>query len=92
MNERDGLDIVQAAIWTMDGVKQTASNFIGGNPGATWHIKSTGDYNGDGCADILWQNDSGQAAVWTMNGITQLGGSLIGGNPGTSWHIPTGVG
>ena len=30
--------------------------------------KGVGDFNGDGKADILWQNDSGQAAVWLMNG------------------------
>ena len=45
------------------------------------------DFNGDGYADILWQNDNGQAAIWTFNGLTQTGGSTVGGNPGASWHI-----
>jgi hypothetical protein len=36
-------------------------NFIGGgaagsfNPGPSWQIKGTGDFNNDGRSDILWQ-------------------------------------
>ena len=41
---------------------------VGGNPGPTWHVKAAADFNGDGKADILWQNDNGQAAIWLMNG------------------------
>ena len=29
------------------------------NPGPTWHAKEAADFNGDGKADILWQNDNG---------------------------------
>jgi hypothetical protein len=77
----------QAAIWTMDGFTQLAGNPVGGNPGSSWHVKGAGDFNGDGYADILWQNENGQAAIWTMNGFTQLGGSPVGGNPGVSWSV-----
>ena len=41
----------QTAIWLMNG-----STFVGsallGNPGASWHAIGTGDFNGDGKADI----------------------------------------
>jgi len=30
----------------------------------------SGDFDGDGKSDILWQNNSGQAAVWLMDGTT----------------------
>ena len=32
---------------------------VGANPGSSWHIIGTGDFNGDGKSDILWQNTNG---------------------------------
>ena len=47
-----------AAIWLMNGIDRAASSAVGvqsrDRPGT---IKGTGDFNGDGKADILWQND-----------------------------------
>jgi len=77
----------QAVIWEMSGLTPLTGSFVGGNPGPSWHVKGSGDFNGDGNSDILWQNDSGQAAIWLMNGLTQLSGSPVGGNPGPSWHV-----
>ena len=34
------------------------------HPGDGWRAKDTGDFDGDGRADILWQHDNGTAAVW----------------------------
>ena len=57
------------------------------NPGPTWHVKEAIDANGDGKADILWQNDNGTPGVWLMDGVNvlQTGGAL--NNPGAAWHI-----
>ena len=64
---------------------------VGANPGPSWKEIGTGDFNGDGKSDILWQNASGQAAVWEMNGTNVIGGALVGANPGPSWkEIGTG--
>jgi len=41
------------------------------NPGPAWHATSAHDFDGDGNADILWQNDNGTPAVWLVN--LQLG-------------------
>jgi ELWxxDGT repeat protein len=81
----------QAAIWEMNGTNQLAggSTGVGPNPGPTWQVIGTGDFNGDGDSDILWQNTDGQAAIWEMNGTNQLGGgsTTVGPNPGTDWKV-----
>jgi ELWxxDGT repeat protein len=74
----------EADIWELNGISKIASSSLG-NPGSSWHAKSTGDFNADGNADILWQNSSGEAYIWEMNGTTQIGGGSLG-NPGPSWH------
>jgi hypothetical protein len=63
------------------------AGLAGGSPGPTWHIEDAQDYNGDGKADILWQNNNGQAAVWFMNGGTPIFETGVGGNPGPDWHV-----
>jgi serralysin len=50
-------------------------------------VIGAGDFNGDGDADILWQNTNGQAAVWLMNGTTPFSEQLVGANPEPSWHV-----
>src|SRR6266699_5468026 len=45
------------------------------------------DFNGDGKADILWQNNStGQRVIWLMNGTTHQSTVSLGTVP-TSWSI-----
>ena len=56
------------------------------NPGASWQAKDAADFNGDGKADILWQNDSGTPAVWLMDGMNILATGPALSNPGPSWH------
>jgi len=59
----------------------------GANPGPSWLVKGSGDFNDDGYADVLWQNTNGQAVVWEMNGANLIGGGLAGPNPGPSWQV-----
>ena len=70
----------------MNGTTMISSTLVGGNPGTTWHVKGSGDFDGDGKSDIVWQNDSGQAAIWLMNGATVTSGAALS-NPGVTWHI-----
>ena len=73
----------------MDGLTVLSNSPAGSfNPGPSWQIKDTGDFNGDGKSDILWQNDDGTPAIWLMNGSTVLSNSAAGPfNPGPTWHI-----
>jgi FG-GAP repeat len=73
----------------MDGTNATFVGAIGPfNPGPSWEIKGTGDFNGDSKADILWQNDDGTPAIWLMDGTNVTFAGAIGPfNPGPSWEI-----
>jgi serralysin len=46
----------------------------------------THNFDGDGHADLLWQNDDGTPAAWLLNGTSLVAGANIGFNPGPSWH------
>jgi hypothetical protein len=57
------------------------------NPGQSWQIKGTGDFNAGGMSDILWQNSDGTAAIWLMNGFNATAFGAVGFNPGPSWQV-----
>jgi hypothetical protein len=55
--------------------------------GAPWRIVETGDYNGDGKADILWANASDSTMqIWFMNGARIAGRATVVGEAGTPEH------
>src|SRR5262249_12229622 len=72
-------------MWLMNGIA-TASMASLGNPGSTWHVAATGDFNHDAKADLVWQNTDGTAGIWLMNGSSFIGSAGLG-NPGASWHV-----
>jgi VCBS repeat-containing protein len=87
------------AIWEMNGTQIKGADYtkLGsanvGIPAADWHIVGTGDFDGDGRSDLLWQTDSGALAIWEMNGTQikaadylKIGGSNVG-IPGHDWHV-----
>jgi hypothetical protein len=63
----------------MNGAQSTWVGAVGPlNPGPTWQIKGTGDFNGDGKSDILWQGDDGTPAIWLMNGAQSTWVGAVG--------------
>jgi len=66
--------------------------FVGQNPGAVWHVRAIGDFNGDGRPGVIFTMDNGGTAVWddfVTNGTDQ-GQFLAQGNlpyNGPTWHV-----
>jgi FG-GAP-like repeat len=77
------------AIWLMETnpntVKILSSKVLGTIP-TQWSVAQTGDYSGNGKADILFIDNTGNVAAWFMNG-NSISSVLNYGNIGTSWAI-----
>jgi hypothetical protein len=55
-----------------NGVVDIETKLLLGNP--NWKVIATGDFNGDGKADLVWRHVSGDTALWLMDGTTFLAG------------------
>ena len=42
-----------------------------------WQMADTGDFTGDGRADILWRDDAGRVVLWEMNGADIVDNTLV---------------
>jgi hypothetical protein len=74
-------------VWLMYGTTSILSTGNSGSLGLDWTIQGIGDVNGDGEADVVWQqHTSGVVRVWFMNGPTILSDSILG-SPGIDWDI-----
>jgi hypothetical protein len=62
------------AVWLMRGTALLAAGpEIPAPPGGGWSAVTTGDFNGDGMADVIWENLVGhQFAIWLMGGTAPL--------------------
>jgi hypothetical protein len=85
------LTIGHVAAWLMDG-----TNLLQGvalNPSqvtdVSWKIIGAGDVNGDGQADLVWQNDNTRVLTsWLMSGTTMVQGGpfTVSGPSVTEWQ------
>ena len=76
------------AVWHMDGHRLIGGAFLTpNNPGdRNWRIVGTGDFNGDGNVDLVFQHKDGTLAVWRMDGIALASAALVDpSKPGDGW-------
>jgi hypothetical protein len=75
-----GVDKGAMFLWTMNGTGLGGARYL--DPIAEdWQVQFTGDFNGDGKADVLWRNlnigagDAGNLYIWMMDGPNVIGGT-----------------
>jgi hypothetical protein len=61
----------EVGVWYMGG--STGNTFLGWSSLASsgvsgWRLVATGDFNGDGTPDLVWENAASQVVVWYMGG------------------------
>jgi hypothetical protein len=58
------------------------------NPGTSWQVAGTGNFNGDGFDDVLWRNADGMVTDWLGLASGGFSGNWdnFHSNPGANWH------
>ena len=79
------------AMWSMRGNLVSSTQWLNA-PAVTdraWRIAGTGDINGDGYADLVWQNSNdGTISAWLMRGTQLLAPRVLNYSPvNPSWKI-----
>jgi uncharacterized protein DUF4214 len=77
-------------IQLLNGSQGIGGGAISNNPfDANWRIVSTGDFNADGNADLLWRrNSDALTEIQFLNGINSVGGGVIANNPfDANWNV-----
>ena len=77
----------QVVAWLMNGPTLLSSQFVSW-PDPIWQLIGTGDMNGDGTTDLIWQNTTtGDVVVWFMNGGGIVGSQWLSRVPPSSWKF-----
>jgi hypothetical protein len=76
-------------VWLMNGLTITSQGSPATvSPSSGWNVVGVGDFNDDGKADILWQNDtSGEVYIWLMNGTGIASQGVVANSLSPNWAV-----
>lgn len=77
------------SIWIMNGASWDGSSYaLLPTVSTTWTMQASADFNGDGNADIVWQNNvTGDRSIWLMSDTTWGGSFALLPNVALAWSI-----
>jgi hypothetical protein len=77
------------ALWFMDGAElRPESGLLPTMTNLNWRVAGTGDFDGDGIADILWrQRVNGNDKIWFLDGTTLEMEEVLVTVVGTAWKV-----
>jgi hypothetical protein len=80
----------QLIAWHMNGAAIVSSRFLSPSAvGLEWKLRGSGDFNGDGKPDLVWQNTTtGDVYYYLMDGVLAFAmGSFTPSQASPSWEI-----
>lgn len=63
-----------------------AGTYLIASPDVSWKVIGTADFDKDGKADILFQNDNGAVVIWLMSSVNIEVGVDVA-SPGNTWRV-----
>ncbi len=77
--------------WTMNGTSVAAAGLLSQQASDNWQVEGTGDFDGDGNADILFRYENSANAADVLNGVTYIdfmnGTTVLSSSAPTQWQV-----
>ncbi|NJN30805.1 MAG: hypothetical protein HC824_10580 [Synechococcales cyanobacterium RM1_1_8] len=78
----------QISIWQMNERAAVMGGYVlDGSSDPNWGILGSGDYDGNGKSDLLWQHKTaGTVVIWSLDQGQIIGGNVLGNVDPTTWR------